>query len=58
MGIYKRKYFEHNVKKRIFWTKLTFKTKEQEHDFMINFEGMSESFKRTFSSARCKIDCI
>ena len=58
MEIYKRKYFEHNVKKDIFWTKLIFKTKEQENVFMMNFEGMSVSFKGTFSSARCKIDCI
>ena len=36
MQIYKGKYFEHGVKKEIFWTKLTFKTAEQERDFMIS----------------------
>ena len=48
MQIYKRKYFEHSAKKQIFWTKLTFKTKEQECDFMISFEGRPENFKETY----------
>ena len=37
MQTYKRKYLGHSVEKEIFWTKLIFKTKEQEHDFMISF---------------------
>ena len=48
MNIYKRKYFEHSVKKKIFWTKLIFKTKEEELHFMISFEGMPENFKGTY----------
>ena len=35
MKMNKRKYFEHGVKKEIFWTKLIFKIKEQDYDFMI-----------------------
>ena len=35
--MYKRKYFEHDLKKEVFWTKLIFKTKEQERNFMISF---------------------
>ena len=35
--MYKRKYFEHNLKKEVFWAKLIFKTKEQERNFMISF---------------------
>ena len=56
MQIYKRKYFEDIVKKEIFWKKLIFKTKEQEGDFMISLEVMSENFKGTYPSARCIID--
>ena len=56
MQIYKRKYFEHSVKKEIFWTKLIFKTKEQERDFMISFEDMPENFKETYPSVPCIID--
>ena len=37
--------------------KQIFKTKEQEHDFMISFEGMPKNFKGTCPSARCTIDC-
>ena len=44
MQIYKRKYFEHCLNNEIF------KTKEQEHDFMISFEGIPENFKGTYSS--------
>ena len=44
------------VKKEIFWTKLIFKTKEQERDNMISVEGMSDNFKRTYQSAQCIID--
>ena len=50
MQIYKRKYFQHSAKKGIFWTKLIFKTKEQERDFMISFEGMPENFKGIYPS--------
>ena len=46
MQIYKREYFEHSIKKGIFWTKLIFKTNEQERDFMISFEGMPVSLKK------------
>ena len=53
MQIYKRKYFEHSAKKGIFWTKLIFKTKKQERDFMISFEGMPENFKGIYPSPRC-----
>ena len=46
MQIYKRKYFEDIVKTEIYWTKLIFKTKEQEReDFMKSFGGMPENFK-------------
>ena len=31
---YERKYFEDNVKKKIFLTKLIFKTKKEERDFI------------------------
>ena len=37
MQIYKRKYYEHSVKKEIFWTKLTFRIKEEDRGFMISF---------------------
>ena len=30
---------------------------KQERDSIINFEGMAENFKGTYSSARCIIDC-
>ena len=56
MQIYKGKHFEHNVKKKIFWTKLIFRTKEQEHDFTISFEGMPENFKGTYPIAQCVMD--
>ena len=38
MLIYEIKYFEHSVIKEVFWTKLIFKTKEQELDFVITWE--------------------
>ena len=57
MQICKRKYFEHGVKKEIFGTKVIFKTKEQDRDFMISFEGMPENFKGTsYPSVWCIID--
>ena len=56
MQIYERKYFEYSAKKQLFWMKLFFKTKEQERDFMISFEGMPENFKGTYPSPRCIID--
>ena len=31
---YEGKYFEHNVKKEIFWIKLIFESKKKEHDFV------------------------
>ena len=46
MQTYKWKYFEHSVEKEIFRTKLIFKTKEQERDFIMSVEGMSENFKK------------
>ena len=55
MQIYKRKCVEQSVKKEIFWTKLIFKTKEQERDFVISFEGMPENFNGKYSSTRCVI---
>ena len=52
-----RKYFEHSVKRKTFWKKLIFKTKDQERDFMISFEGMPENFIGTHPSVQCVIDC-
>ena len=37
MQIHERKHFENSVKKETFLTKLIFKTKEHERDFMISF---------------------
>ena len=42
--IYKRKYSEHSEKNNFFCTKLIFKTKDQQCDFIISFEGMPENF--------------
>ena len=57
MQIYKRKYFEHSLKKEKICTKLIFKTKEQERDFMISFESRPENFKGMYPSARCLMVC-
>ena len=51
MQIFERKYFEHTVKQEIFWTKLNFKAKEQQRDFMISFEAVLENIKGTYLSA-------
>ena len=57
MQTYKRKYFKYSVKSKFFWTKLIFKIKEQERDFMIKFEGMPENLKEAYPNARCIVDC-
>ena len=48
---------EHNIKKEFFWTKLIFKTKKQERNFIILLPlpevGIPENFKGRCTSARC-----
>ena len=44
------------VKRKFFWRKLIFKTKAQERDFIVSFEGMPKKFKGTYPSTQCVID--